>query len=114
MATTLTKTVAPGKWSQSGIAVTMAAGDVGSGNDFPQDRDLLLVAHNTSGATPYYVTITSQADPTYGRTGDVNQQDLAAGEIRVFRLTGPGWADGNGNINVQVENAAIELGVIVL
>ena len=113
-ATTLTKTVAPDKWSQTGSAVTMAAGDVANGNDFAQDRDVLLIAHNTDGATAYYVTITSQADPRYGRTGDVTQQDLAAGEVRVFRLTGEGWADSNGKINVTVENAAIELGVVVL
>ena len=113
MATTLTKTVAPGLWSTIGAEVTMAAGDVGSGNDFAQDRDCLLVAWN-SGASPYYVTITSQADSRYGRTGDVTQQDLAADEIRVFRLTGDGWADSNGKINVAVENAAIKLGVLVL
>lgn len=113
MTTTLTKTVAPGKWSTTGTAVTMAAADVGGGNDFPQDRDVLVIAWN-SGASPYTVSITSQADPDYGRTGDVNAQSLAADEIRIFRLTGPGWADSNGNINLSASNAAVYFGVVVL
>lgn len=112
-ATTLTKTVSPGKYSQTGTAVTMAGADVGNGNDFAQDRDVLVIAQNTGGS-PYTVTITSQADPQYGRTGDVNAQSLAAGEIRIFRLTGPGWADSNGKINISATNAAVQFGVVVL
>ena len=112
-ATTLTKTVAPGKWSLTGQAVTMEAADTANDNDFAQDRDVLIVAHNTGGSA-YTVTITSVADPKYGRTGDVNAQSLAAGEIRIFRLTGLGWADSNGKINLSASNVAVKFGVIVL
>ncbi len=112
-ATTLTKTVAPGQWSLTGTALTMEVADVANGNDFAQDRDVLVIAHNTGGSA-YTVTITSTADPKYGRTGDVNAQSLAAGEIRIFRLTGSGWADSNGKINLGASNAAVKFGVVVL
>lgn len=112
-ATTLTKTVAPGLWSQVGIALTMEVADTVNDNDFAQDRDILLVAHNTGGSA-YTVTITSAADPRFGRTGDVSAQSLAAGEIRIFRLTGSGWADANGKINLSASNAAVKFGVVVL
>lgn len=108
---TLTKTVAPGRWSTTGTAVTMTAGSVVA-DDWPADRDQLIIAYN-SGASPYYVTITSQADK-YGRTGHVTQQSLAAGEIRIFRLTNDGWADSSGNVNVVVENASVKWGIVVL
>jgi hypothetical protein len=112
-ATTLTKTVAPGKWSTSGVVATMEVADTANDNDFAQDRDILLIVHNTGGSA-YTVTITSEADPKYGRTGDVSAQSLAAGEIRLFRLTGQGWADSNGKINVSASNVAVKFGVIVL
>jgi hypothetical protein len=90
----------------------MTAGNVVA-DDFPASHDMLVVAHNTGGVA-YTVTITSQASSKTGRTGDVNVQSLAAGEIRIFRLVPDGWADSSGNVNVVVENALVFWGIIVL
>lgn len=111
--TLLVKTTAPGPYSKVGAAVTMAAGDVANGNYVPAGGLILLVVQNTDGATPYWVNIASSVDP-FGRTGDVAQQDLAAGEIRIFLLPALGWQNAAGRIIITVENAAIELGWTVV
>lgn len=114
MATTnLTKTTSPGFWSQTGTALTMAAADTSNNNHIVAAGDCILVAHNTGGQA-YTVTITSVADPVTGRTGNVSAQSLAAGEIRIFRLTNNGWANSSGQIVVSANNAAIKFGVIQL
>lgn len=109
---TLTKSVAPGRWSTTGTAITMTAGDTG-GDDFPVSHDTLVIAQNTGGVT-YWVTITSEGTSKTGRTGHVTQQALVAGEIRMFRLVPDGWADSSGNVNIDVENVAVKWGIIVL
>lgn len=114
MATTnLTKTTSPGFWSQTGTALTMATADTSNNNHIVAAGDCILVAHNTGGQA-YTVTITSVADPVTGRTGNVNAQSLAAGEIRIFRLTNNGWANSSGQIVVSANNAAVKFGVIQL
>lgn len=112
-ATTLTITNAPGLFSQTGVAITMAAADVSNGNDFVANGTQAIVAHN-SGASTYTVTITSVADPVTGRTGNVAAQNVAAGEIRLFLVQPRGWADGNGKINLSASNVAVKFGVINL
>lgn len=114
MATTnLVKTTAPSQWSQTGTALTMAAADTGNNNHIVAAGDCFLVAYN-SGGQAYTVTITSVADPITGRTGNVSAQSLAAGEIRIFRLTNNGWANSSGQIVVSANNAAVKFGVIQL
>ena len=111
--TVLVKTAAPGFWSTIGAALTKAAGDVGNGNYFEISGECLLIAWNNS-ASPYTITITSVADPTYGRSGSVVAQTLAADEIRFFRLVPIGWMQANGWVHVDVSNAAITIGVVQL
>lgn len=108
----LTTTNAPGFYSTTGTALTMTAGNVG-GDEFAAKSDLILVAHNTGGST-YTITITSVADPVTGRTGNVSAQNIAAGEIRIFRLTNIGWRAADGNIDITVSNAAVRVGIINL
>lgn len=85
------------KWSATGFEVTMAAPDNAEGNSFNSAADALVVVTNV-GASPQTFQLTSQAltgNVGAGRTGDVSQS-IAAGEIRVFRVTRNGWADSNG------------------
>lgn len=106
-------TTAPGFYSQTGQVVTITANDVGGNNSIVVTSDCLVIAHNTDvGAQT--VTITSTADPTFGRVGNVAAQSLAADEIRVFRLTRIGWANSNGLIIVSGSDANINFGVIAL
>jgi len=111
--TALTRTTAPDKFSQTGVALTMTAADVANGNSIAGATDLLVIAHNTGGS-PYTVTITSQADPRTGRTGDVSAQSLAPDEYRVFRLSNLGWANSSRLIIIAASNAAVKIGVVVL
>jgi hypothetical protein len=79
---------------------------VASGND-------LIIAHN-SGASPYTVTVTSVADDE-GRSGDITVYSIAAGTIAIL---GPfkrhGWAQTNGMIYLEAENASVKFGVLAL
>lgn len=111
--TALTVTSEPAQYSQVGIAVVMASVDVANGNKFAASRDMLLLVQNTdSGAHTFGVT--SQGLAGSGRKGDVSQS-LAAGEIRVFRMTSDGWADGNGNVLIPASlDSHFKLGVINL
>lgn len=113
MATNINKQTAPGFWSTAGLLLTETAADVGSGNETAGVNDVLLIAHNTHGSTTYTVTITSAADQ-YGRTGNVQAVNVAAGAIHVFRLTMHGWADSNGKFNFSANNAAVKFGLITL
>jgi hypothetical protein len=90
----------------------MAAADVANGNQVEASGEGLLIARN-SGGSAYYITINSAPDPITGREGDVTQQDLAAGEVRVFRLVPNGWSV-SGYYQIDCENAAIYLGFVQL
>lgn len=111
--TALTKTTAPGKFSQTGTILTMAAADVGNGNKLAGGGDILILAHNT-GASTRTVTITSVADPVTGRTGSVTAQNILAGEYRIFRLSSFGWANSAGEIIIAANHAEVKFGVIDL
>lgn len=111
--TALVLTPAPGFFSQTGVAVTIGAGDTGNNNSIAVTSDSLLIAHNTNVAAQS-LTITSVADPKFGRTGDVNVPILAADEIRIFRLTKIGWANASGLVIVTPSSTDIKFGVVTL
>ena len=108
--TALTGTTAPTRYSQTGVAMTMAAADVANGNHIATRANILLLAHNTSTSATNSVTITSVADPVLGRTGNVTAQALAIGEVRSFLLTANGWSNTSDQYVCSASNAAIEFG----
>lgn len=115
--TALTPLTAPTKWSQTGSAVTMAAVDNTNGNKFAAASDQLVIVQNSSGGSLTF-QMTSQAitgsGPGAGRTGNVSQS-MAAGEIRVFRVTKNGWMDSNGNVLIPSGlNTSLKVGVVTL
>lgn len=115
--TPLVKTTALGPYGDYSVAnaadLTMAAGDVANKNDFPATGDDLVVAHNTGGSA-YTLTVTSAPDP-YGRTKDITAYSIGAGEYAVFGpLELTGWVQADGKIYLEVNNAAIKLGVVKL
>jgi hypothetical protein len=113
--TALTKTTILGAYGDYTAAdsadIVFDAGDVGNGNYFTFTADEILLAWNTGGS-PYTITIDSVDDP-FGRQEDIETYSIGAGEIAVF---GPfkavGWEQGDGNINVDVSNVAVELAVL--
>lgn len=112
MATTaLAVQTLPGNYSTTGLVATMPAADNSNGNHFPFSGDQMIVVCWNSGASPYTVTITSQAAPISGRLGDVSAVSLAADEIRIFRLSRAGWVNSAGNVLISASNAAVKIGV---
>lgn len=110
--TSISLQTGPTEYSQTGLAVTMTAADVGNGNVFTfAGSRVLIIAQNTGGSS-YTVTITSQADPVTGRTGHVSAQSLAAGEIRVFRIPSTGWADTSSKVYISASNTAVKFGLV--
>jgi len=101
----------------AGVAdFTWTAGDVANGNDFACTGRELILVQNTDGATPYYVTISSVVDEK-GRTEDIDEYSLAAGDFARFSVgltNSKGWQQSDGKINIDVENAAVEIAVLRL
>jgi hypothetical protein len=109
--TDLTKTTAPGSYADAGVAVTMTAADVANKNQFTAGGKDLIIAHNT-GASAHNVTVTSAPDP-YGRSGDIDSESIAAGELRIYGpLAVLGWIQSDGKVYLEADNAEVEFGVI--
>jgi len=116
--TTLTKTTALGAYGDysgaSSADLTMTAADTSNQNQFVASSSDLVIAHNTGGST-YTITITSAADPTYGREGDVDTYSLGAGEYAVFGpFRRPGWVQSDGYVYLEASNALVKFGVVTL
>lgn len=105
-----------GPWSQTGAELYMQPPDPDYINIFPITGDTLVVAHNTSGATaPLSIRFSSEPDSagTF-RTGDIDQE-LAAGEFRVFRFVPRGWANSEGYVEMPSgQSDEIYVGIVAL
>lgn len=110
-ATSIATQAIAGQYSTTGSALTFTAADVGNGNASTLTGTAIILANNT-GTTAYTVTITSYADPIYGRTGDVSAQSLASTEIRQFHIPTVGWTDTNSKVYFSASNAAVTFAVI--
>lgn len=109
--TEITVTTPPGQWSTTGSALTMTALDNANGNKFLAARSQILLVQNTSGGALTF-QLTSQPLPPSDRSGSVSQS-LAAGEIRLFRITSDGWEDDNGYVLIPTGlNAALKVCII--
>lgn len=114
---TLTKTQlqgAYGAYAADDALVTFQAASI-SGDVWNLKEGDILLAHNT-GASPYWIQIFS-VDDEYGRQEHIGDgsstYELAADEIHAFGpFKNQGWRDSNGQISIDVENAAIEVAVI--
>ena len=110
---TLTAAAATGPWPPLDAGVLVAA-TAAHATDKEQTlltgREILLARN--SGATPRVVTITSKADTTTGRVGDVTAT-VAAGAIRMF---GPfdqdGFRQSDGMLYFEAAHAEIIWSVI--
>lgn len=116
---TLTKLAALGSKSApyataNAADLPMTAADASNKNQFAVGGNDLVIAHNT-GASAYTVTVTSVADPQYGRTGDIAAYSIGAGEYAVF---GPfnmaGWLQTDGYVYLEASNASVKFGVVQL
>jgi hypothetical protein len=114
-ATVLTVQESSGKYavpSANGADISLVAIDQSSNGYYVTTGKEMVLAVN-SDASPQTITITSQALPTYARTGDITAYSIGAGETA---LLGPfpvsGWADTNGRINISTSDAAVLVAAI--
>lgn len=109
--TAISVTTPPSRWSSTGSALTMTAVDNTNGNKFLASSSQILLVQNTSGGSLTF-QLTSQPDSRTGRSGNVSQS-LAAGEIRIFRLTEDGWANDSGYVLIPSGlNASLKVCII--
>lgn len=96
------------------LDVAFTAANVADKNQFaPSGNDVLLV-WNTDVANPYTFTLTSFADEKK-RTGDITAYTLQAGDHVAFKLNQiAGWAQADGQIYLEANNAAIKFAVLQL
>lgn len=95
---------------------TFAAGDANDGNSFPCTGSEILIAYNSDDTNPYTVTISS-VDDEKGRSEDITDYSLAAGDYAIFGVgltNSKGWQQSDGTINLAVENAAVLVAVLRL
>lgn len=74
---------------------------------------IFLVAQNVHATLSYTVSVTSQADPVFGRKGDIPPYSIDAGEIALLGPFSPnGWADANGDLLYEASNANIKFAAV--
>lgn len=111
----IARTTVPSPYAASPMsAVTFTTADPANNHQIRATGKEMLLVRNSHATTAYTVTVASSAD-IYGRTKDVTALSLVAGEVRVM---GPfpleGWVQSTGYINVDAQNAALLLAVLVL
>lgn len=78
-----------------------------AGIEFVATGREICIAHNTDPTNPYTYTVVSVAD-AYGRTGDITNYSLAAGEYGLVPCPMAGFAGTGNKITVTVSNVAIK------
>jgi len=111
--------------SAGSLDATFTAADVSNGNSFVCDAngDILIVWNTDSSS--HNLTITSQEDTPYLRTGDITNYSLSAGDIAIFNFEPnvggapstpssevPGWTDSFNNIFISADNALVKFAII--
>lgn len=108
----IAKQVVKGPYADDALTVAMTAAD--PTNDHAADffEGMMLLAINTHATTPYNVTVTSAPD-SHGRTNDLVESAIAAGQILIFGpFTRDGWRQTDGSLYFEADNAAVKFAVI--
>lgn len=116
--TTLTRTSPVGPYptlpvSANALDLVMTGADITNNNQILLDGPMIVIAQNTD-TVDRTITLTSSADPQK-RTGDISAYTLSADEIAAFKIDQiAGWAQTDGYLYLQANNAAVKLGAIRL
>lgn len=111
--TLMTAEGAYGDYAAGDADLSMTAADTSDKNECTLTAKVLLVAHNT-GASAHNITVSSTADQ-YGRTGDITDYSLGAGEYAVFGPFEPaGWIQSDGKLYFEADDAEVKFGVVQL
>jgi hypothetical protein len=113
----LPKTIAPGGYSDAGLALTWtAAADPSTTKNYfiSTGKELVIARNSNAGVTARTVTIESIANVKH-RTRDITDFSIAAGATAVFGpFPKPGWVQLNGQIYLQGSHAEVLFAVVVL
>lgn len=112
------QTIAPvhvsGKYPTALVALPLTAADATNFEQIALTGREILVIFN-SDASDHTVTITSVADTTEGRTGDITTENVVAGTMKMIGPLAPeGWRQTDGYLYFQASDATIEYAVIQL
>lgn len=100
----------PGTVSAGELDFSWTAGSIVSTTFSCTGNELLLV-HNTSVSAATF-TLNSVADE-YGRTGDISEYSLAAGDYAAFKITNTvGWRNSSGIATMSVSDASVEVALL--
>lgn len=88
-------------------SLTWTAADAGLAEEYPNDGRTMLVCRN-AGAAPRTVTVTSVAEPAFGRTGDLSVVVPAAvsgasGVGMAGPLSRSGFNAADGNVDITAD-----------
>lgn len=105
-----------GSIAANALDLTWTAADASNYNEVVLTGNEILLFWNTHASTAYNVTINAPATvATLGRSGDVSNYSVGAGKIGLY---GPvpvtGFAQTNGKLYFQAENASVKFAVVKL
>jgi len=101
----------PGDISDGDLDISFEAGDDTDGNYYISTGREIVMATNT-GSSSNTITITSSDDP-YLRDDDISAYSISGGSYAAIGpLQRTGWANGSGQVNIDVGAADIEIAII--
>jgi hypothetical protein len=110
----LTALGAYGTYSANAADLAMTAANTSDKNEVVATNNDLIIAHNT-GASARTITITSIADPSYGRLGNITSYSLGAGEYAAFGpFKNAGWKQADGKLYFEADHAEVKFGIVAL
>lgn len=90
----------------------LTAGDATDGNECDFTGREIIVVRNSSADTAYDFTVKSVASQRTGRTGDL-VKEIPFGEVLVIPPLGvDGFYQAGGKLWIDVENAALLIGIV--
>jgi hypothetical protein len=95
------------------LNIAFVAADVANGNCFASDSGGdILIAWNSDTST-HHLTITSQPDNPYLRTGDVTAYALGAGLFAMWDFSNfSGWVDLFNKVYFSADSATVKFAII--
>lgn len=97
----------PASVAANALDVAFTTGDATNDNSVAIGRRALVLMTNTD-ASAHTVTIASAADE-YGRTGDITDYSIGAGEFAAFLIEPKGWRQTDGTVHIDPDTTDIDI-----
>ena len=110
--TALTPVLLPEAFAKVPATLPFVAGDPVNFNNVPATGREIVICQNTDGANPHTFTVKSVT--LNNRTGDLTVSVPASGFVVTQVFPTEGWAQTDGKLNIDVDDAQLELAVVKL